>query len=83
MSTAAAAALVASALLAVLTAFQVALAVGAPWGRAAAGEGRAGGRAVSVVLNAISRSRVERALWVPVAAVLLLATLVLAAAPPA
>lgn len=122
------AAVVASALFAVLIAFQLALALGAPWGRAAYGGAEPGvlpprlrvSSAVAVVvwtaialavarraglpvwapvpdawlpvvawvvvgllviavaLNAITRSVVERAIWLPTSLVLLVAVLVVA-----
>jgi hypothetical protein len=122
------AAVVALVLFAGLVVFQLALAVGAPWGRAAYGGqapgvlptrfrvssvvaavvwagvalvvARQGGipvwaplpdawlpvavwtisglLALAVILNAITRSRVERAIWLPVTLVLLAATLVVA-----
>jgi hypothetical protein len=122
------AAVVAVVLFAGLVVFQIALAFGAPWGRAAYGGqapgvlptrfrvssavaalvwvgvalvvGRAGGipvwaplpdawlpvavwtvvglLALAVVLNTITRSRVERAIWLPVTVVLLASTLVVA-----
>lgn len=118
-------------LLGVLVVFQLALAAGAPWGRAVYGGGSPGvlpGRlrvasaiaalvwslialcvarrsgipiwaplpdaalpvlvwvvvalaVVAVVLNAITRSRIERAIWLPVSLLLLAAVLVVALSP--
>ena len=80
------AAAVALALFVVLVAFQLALALGAPWGRAAYGgqtpgvlpAGRRVSSAVAVVVNTITRSTIERAIWLPVSIVLLAAVLVVA-----
>lgn len=122
-----AAALVAAVLLVVLVGFQIALAVGVPWGKAAYGGASetlsprlrvssavavvvwalvswfylalavpdlagpvpdswagvvswilVGLFAVATLMNAISRSRIERAIWTPVSAVLLISGIVVA-----